>query len=117
MQLRRAETADAMAVARVHVRSGQAAYSKLMPDDFLDQLRPEDRAKRYDFGNLDPIRPQCGLRNIPALLRRRGANLLYCRSPLFLVPLSTSITWERTPHPVRRPAFSSHLISSTMGHS
>jgi len=22
------------------------------------------------------------------------------------VPLSTSITWERTPHPVRRPAFS-----------
>jgi GNAT superfamily N-acetyltransferase len=29
-----------------------------MPDDFLDQLRPEDRAKRYDFGNLDPIRPQ-----------------------------------------------------------
>src|SRR5690349_1501029 len=30
---------------------------------------------------------------------------------LSLVPLSTSITWERTPHPVRRPAFSSHLIS------
>jgi transposase len=25
------------------------------------------------------------------------------------VPLSTSITWERTPHPVRRPAFS-HLL-------
>ncbi len=25
---------------------------------------------------------------------------------------STSITWERTPHPVRRPAFSSHLIST-----
>ncbi len=24
--------------------------------------------------------------------------------------LSTSITWERTPHPVRRPAFSSHLV-------
>ena len=29
-----------------------------MPDDYLDQLRPEDRAKKYDFGNLDPIRPQ-----------------------------------------------------------
>src|ERR1700751_133056 len=28
---------------------------------------------------------------------------------LSLVPLSTSITWERTPHPVRRPVFSSHL--------
>ena len=58
MELRRAEPADAIAVARVHVRSWQAAYRKLMPDDYLDQLRPEDRAKKYDFGNLDPIRPQ-----------------------------------------------------------
>jgi GNAT superfamily N-acetyltransferase len=58
MELRRADTADAMAVARVHVRSWQAAYRKLMPDDYLDQLRPEDRAKKYDFGNLDPVRPQ-----------------------------------------------------------
>jgi len=32
--------------------------------------------------------------------------LLHCRSPLSLVPQSTSITWERTPHPVRRLAFS-----------
>src|SRR5208337_829355 len=31
---------------------------------------------------------------------------------LFICALSTSITWERTPHPVRRPAFSSHLIAS-----
>ena len=30
---------------------------------------------------------------------------------LFICALSTSITWERTPHPVRRPAFSSHLVS------
>jgi ABC transport system ATP-binding/permease protein len=29
---------------------------------------------------------------------------------LFICASSTSITWERTPHPVRRPAFSSHLI-------
>jgi GNAT superfamily N-acetyltransferase len=57
MELRRAEPTDAMAVARVHVRSWQAAYRKLMPDDYLDQLRPEDRAKKYDFGNLDPLRP------------------------------------------------------------
>src|SRR5437763_15464028 len=33
---------------------------------------------------------------------------------LFICASSTSITWERTPHPVRRPAFSSHLVSSTM---
>jgi hypothetical protein len=31
---------------------------------------------------------------------------------LFICALSTSITWERTPHPVRRPAFSSHLLAS-----
>jgi hypothetical protein len=55
VELRRAEPTDAIAVARVHVRSWQAAYRKLMPDDYLDQLRPEDRAKKYDFGNLDPM--------------------------------------------------------------
>jgi hypothetical protein len=33
---------------------------------------------------------------------------------LFICASSTSITWERTPHPVRRPAFSSHLITSVM---
>jgi hypothetical protein len=37
MELRRAEPPDAIAVA--HVRSWQAAYRKLMPDDYLDQLR------------------------------------------------------------------------------
>jgi hypothetical protein len=57
MELRRAEPPDAIAVARVHVRSWQAAYRKLIPDDYLDQLRPEDRAKKYDFGSLDPLRP------------------------------------------------------------
>jgi hypothetical protein len=31
---------------------------------------------------------------------------------LFICALSTSITWERTPHPARRPAFSSHLVST-----
>ena len=29
---------------------------------------------------------------------------------LFICALSTSITWERTPHPVRRPVFSYHLV-------
>jgi GNAT superfamily N-acetyltransferase len=58
MQLRPAEPDDAMAVAGVHVRSWQAAYRTLLPDDYLDQLRPEDRAKTYDFANLDPLRPR-----------------------------------------------------------
>jgi hypothetical protein len=38
----------------------------------------------------------------------------YIAGLLFICALSTSITWERTPHPVRRPAFSSHLISPIM---
>jgi GNAT superfamily N-acetyltransferase len=47
-----------MAVARVHVRSWQAAYRGLLPDDYLDQLRPEDRAQSYDFSSLDPLKPR-----------------------------------------------------------
>src|ERR1700680_2792751 len=58
MLLRRAELDDAMAVACVHVRSWQAAYRTLLPDDYLDQLRPEDRAEKYDFASLDPLKPQ-----------------------------------------------------------
>jgi GNAT superfamily N-acetyltransferase len=58
MLIRQAEPDDAMAVARVHVRSWQVAYRKLIPDDFLDQLRPEDRARRYDFETRDPQKPR-----------------------------------------------------------
>lgn len=58
MLLRLAAPADAMAVARVHVRSWQAAYRGLMPDAYLDQLRPEDRAARYDFATTDPAQPR-----------------------------------------------------------
>jgi ribosomal protein S18 acetylase RimI-like enzyme len=57
MLLRPAEPADALAVAQVHVRSWQAAYRNLLPADYLDQLRPEDRAPHYDFATLDPKQP------------------------------------------------------------
>lgn len=57
MLLRPAEPADAMAVARVHVRSWQAAYRSLLPDDYLDQLRPEDRAQKYTFDITDSAKP------------------------------------------------------------
>jgi GNAT superfamily N-acetyltransferase len=58
VQLRPAEPNDALAVARVHVRSWQVAYRNLIPDDFLDALRPEDRAARYDFAASDVRRPR-----------------------------------------------------------
>jgi len=50
MLLRAATPDDAMEVAKVHVRSWQVGYRGLMPDGYLDALRPEDRANRYTFG-------------------------------------------------------------------
>ncbi len=46
-----------MNVARVHVRSWQAGYRGLLPAEYLDQLRPEDRAARYDFATRDAAKP------------------------------------------------------------
>ena len=57
MLLRPAEPADALAVARVHVRAWQVAYRNLLPDDYLNSLKPEDRAQRYTFGGTDPREP------------------------------------------------------------
>ena len=58
MLLRPAEPEDANSVARVHVRSWQAAYRLLLPAGYLDNLSPEDRAQTYDFACRDPLKPQ-----------------------------------------------------------
>lgn len=47
-----------MAVAHVHVRSWKVAYRTLLPAEYLDTLRPEDRARTYDFATLDPAKPR-----------------------------------------------------------
>jgi GNAT superfamily N-acetyltransferase len=52
MELRPAVPDDAPAVGRVHVRSWQAGYRGLMPDEYLDGLQPEYRASHYTFGRL-----------------------------------------------------------------
>ncbi len=49
LRIRDAEPADAEEIAAVHVRSWQLAYRGLIPDAYLDQLRPEDRAAHYTF--------------------------------------------------------------------
>lgn len=36
-------------MARVHVRSWQVAYQGLIAQDYLDGLRPEEKASRYTF--------------------------------------------------------------------
>jgi RimJ/RimL family protein N-acetyltransferase len=43
MRLRPATPDDARAIAEVHVRTWKAAYPGLLPQDYLDALRPEDR--------------------------------------------------------------------------
>jgi len=43
MRIRRAIEDDALAIAAVHVRSWQTAYPGLIPQEYLDALRPEDR--------------------------------------------------------------------------
>lgn len=56
--LRLARPEDALAVAGVHVRAWQAAYRGLIADEFLDSLRPQDRAATYSFDSDDPAAPE-----------------------------------------------------------
>ena len=57
MLLRPAQPADALAIARVHVRAWQHGYAGLLPASYLNQLRPEDRAEKYDLSHADPSHP------------------------------------------------------------
>jgi len=57
MAIRTAQPADALAVARVHVRSWQAAYRGLLPAAYLDGLRAEDRAATYDLSGVNSEKP------------------------------------------------------------
>jgi GNAT superfamily N-acetyltransferase len=57
LTLRPAEPADAAAVAGVHVRAWQEGYHGLLPAEYLDTLRLEDRMHRYTFGRTDPGAP------------------------------------------------------------
>ena len=57
MEIRPARKGDADEVARVHVHSWQAAYRGLLPEAYLDALRPEDRASHYRFEDPDPDTP------------------------------------------------------------
>jgi GNAT superfamily N-acetyltransferase len=57
LTVRAARPEDAADVARVHVRSWQAAYRGLLDDEHLDGLRPEDRAARYTFHLVGPDQP------------------------------------------------------------
>jgi GNAT superfamily N-acetyltransferase len=47
-----------LAVAEVHVRAWLAAYRGLVDDDYLDNLRAEDRAAVHSFGASGPDAPE-----------------------------------------------------------
>jgi len=57
LSVRAARREDAAEVAGVHVRSWQAAYRGLLPNEYLDGLRPEDRMTRYTLGATEPGQP------------------------------------------------------------
>jgi GNAT superfamily N-acetyltransferase len=57
IELREARVGDEPAVADLHVRAWQEAYRGLIPDTFLDDLDPEDRAARYSFDSTDADGP------------------------------------------------------------
>ncbi|MEV7802702.1 GNAT family N-acetyltransferase [Microbispora sp. NPDC088329] len=60
MVIRRAEPADAEAIAAVHVRSWQAAYPGLMPQAYLDRLTPAMRLPVWErlLGESSPRRTE-----------------------------------------------------------
>lgn len=58
LTIRREEPDDAEAIARVHVRSWQAGYAGIMPDEVLRRLNPAAWAqRRRDLGTADPEHP------------------------------------------------------------
>jgi GNAT superfamily N-acetyltransferase len=77
MELRPAVPADAFAVARVHVRAWQVGYRGLLPAEYLDSLRAEDRAARYTFGRADGPRTTVAVDNgeLVGLATIHGAEL------------------------------------------
>jgi ribosomal protein S18 acetylase RimI-like enzyme len=60
-ELRLAAPADALAVARVHVRAWQTGYRGILPAAYLDNLRPEERAARYTFDRADGPRTRVAI--------------------------------------------------------
>jgi len=57
LSVRPATPEDAAGVAGVHVRAWQTAYRGLLPDEYLDALRAEDRMARYRFDVAGPDQP------------------------------------------------------------
>lgn len=58
VQIREAQPGDESAVADIHVRAWKRAYRRLLPEEYLEALRPEDRIPGYRFGSRDRQAPE-----------------------------------------------------------
>lgn len=56
LRIRPATTADAEAIAGLHLASYRAAYQGLLPSEVLSNLRIHDRARRWEVSLNDPRR-------------------------------------------------------------
>jgi RimJ/RimL family protein N-acetyltransferase len=61
MQIRQARAGDAAGIADVHVRSWQAAYRGLMPQDYLDALDPLQKQARWETRLAEARWPASGV--------------------------------------------------------
>jgi len=59
--IRRAVVDDAAAIARVHVRAWQHAYPGLVPQDYLDALDAEERARAWQHVLMSTAWPHTGV--------------------------------------------------------
>jgi GNAT superfamily N-acetyltransferase len=55
IRIREGEPGDAAAIARIHVRSWQAAYRGQLTDDYLDGLNVEDRLEQHRRSLEEPM--------------------------------------------------------------
>ena len=74
--IRPAQAGDETAVAGVHVSSWQVGYRGLLPDAYLDALKPEDRARRYTFGGPDPLKPATLVALVDGVIRGFATTLI-----------------------------------------
>ena len=61
MRIRRATSADAGAIADVHVRSWQAAYQGLVPQDYLDGMDPAEHRPTWERRLAETAWPRMGV--------------------------------------------------------
>lgn len=69
LTVRSATLADAAGVAGVHVRAWKVGYRGLLPDRYLDDLRPEHRIARYNLGSMDPHQPSTLVAEVEGVIR------------------------------------------------